>query len=201
MNRLPQEVLDSIVHYVRKHDNHGYTPSVQSASASIFKSYATLSRTWKEAVESMTLAKLHVSSNDLGRLQMILTPKRRSSIRAIDFRVALPGVPGDTYPDRVAVFRNECITKASHDLLTILAAWEADGWRGSICLRWDVDCTATSSDRRANDTRGLRFLDGFEPPKVSSVRVLNLGGALGRRIVPTVATSLAQALPGLEDID
>jgi hypothetical protein len=116
MKKLPQEVVDSIARYVRE------LTLMQSKSTFTFKSYAKLSRSWKEAVDSMTFADLYISSNDLDRLQMIVTRKRSSFIRSIDFSVALPGIPDDTDPDSVAVLRNEFIAKASHELLTILSA-------------------------------------------------------------------------------
>lgn len=95
-----------------------------SGNLSALPSYATISKQWKEAVEFITFHRLHVRSEDLNRLQTIVTHNRCKYARKLSYQILLPeysqeqGRCMETNEEQEA--NNHVFTQSIADLFSIL---------------------------------------------------------------------------------
>jgi hypothetical protein len=98
MDSLPQELINRIAYYSERYVNksrEGIPAPLQHSpfrtSGSKFPPLATLSRKWKEAIETITYARLRwVRSDEFDRFQAIMTGNRCQFLRYLDYQVVLP---------------------------------------------------------------------------------------------------------------
>jgi hypothetical protein len=220
MENFPQEIVDRIIQYVARLEgrlqwtHNGWAAHMTKyAPRPHFTSYATVSRTWKKAVEEVNFADLTVSCDEFDKFQAIVTGRRRTYVKALSLRVPIPDCPAEVREqdesDEEQQVNNERYTNALYKILSVLRAWEDEGVQNSLRLVIPVENNATAEDRlRGRKSSGTcRFEDSVMRlgktcvlPTLSNVTSLSIYGCGGRRLEPTAATTIAVAFPNLMDI-
>src|SRR5690348_8737249 len=94
MERLPQELINNVVQFLERsthwRDENSPIHLHVFTRDSKLPPYATISKKWKAAVESITFEKLRITSNDLVGFQDTLTGNRRRYLSRLNFEVVLP---------------------------------------------------------------------------------------------------------------
>lgn len=117
MDQLPPELISVIVSHL---DREAIGP------------YASLSRQWQVAVESITFRHLRLDSTDLNQFQRRLSIQhRRAALETLDYFASLPAYSDDRCAKverrREREANNAAFTEAVNSLFTILKNWEEDG--------------------------------------------------------------------------
>jgi hypothetical protein len=215
MEDLPQELVDRIIHYVKValleeqaqwvsiSWEHQYTPT------SRFASYASICRTWKEAVEGVIFSRITVKDDELDAFETIVTGRRRSYVTELSLTVS--GLDGQTKagePLEEQSAKNQRFTNALCKLFRILKVWEDEGVRKPLRLYFPMVSVAPMDRLRAMAsfesfvfTHVLTGLpEHMSLPRLSNVTYLNVYGGSSRRLEPTTASTIAAALPNLREI-
>ncbi|KAL1305538.1 hypothetical protein AAFC00_007148 [Neodothiora populina] len=95
-------------------------------------SYASISQSWKYAVESLTFRELRLyDAERLQKLRNTVTYDRRSAVRSIDLTVQLPEYEGDKFGEVESETdkqtNNKVFTETLKDLWQTLGSWEDGG--------------------------------------------------------------------------
>ncbi|EKG12146.1 F-box domain cyclin-like protein, partial [Macrophomina phaseolina MS6] len=117
MDQLPPELISVIVSHL---DREAIGP------------YASLSRQWQVAVESITFRHLRLDSTDLNQFQRRLSIQhRRAALETLDYFASLPAYSDDRCAKverrREREANNAAFTEAVNSLFTMLKNWEEDG--------------------------------------------------------------------------
>ena len=140
MEIIPLELVHKIVEFVHHHLEdqvrfpvfpQGQHRSMRGSQPVKFSSYATVSRPWKEAVETATFSSLRIDSDEIDRFRALVTGSRRNNLTKLSFKVQLPTYSEEACTrvesDEEKLLNNGCFTRAMYDLFSILKAWEDDG--------------------------------------------------------------------------
>lgn len=185
MERLPQEIYDSIAQYVqfleRRATNVGVInrhqlPSSEATPRSRLSRLAPLSRPWRVAIEKLSFAALRITSNELVDFEKLVHGSRRRYLRSLRFNIILPNYEDvkdqfERESDRQA--NDEVFTTALVDLFKVLGSWDptTDG-----VLHLDIDEPRSLSDKQRGQKRREHLnplpLPVQEQPESSSSRDL-----------------------------
>jgi hypothetical protein len=216
MDSLPLELVVEIAHQLarlegrpeREFDLLGLEPK----SKSLFASYATICRKWKEAIERVNFARLAVKSNDLHVFQTIVTGRRRAYVTELSFTVSITHGPDNMglrlISEEEMLATDERFKNALCELFLILKAWEDEGVRKPMHLilplkydrRWDRLRVMDSMKNFNIDFSIIALQEHRALPRLSNVKHLIVEGGYERRYDPTMATTIAAALPYLTEI-
>jgi hypothetical protein len=218
MQNIPQEIVDKIIEYVARLEGRsqwtfdGWKHMTIYAPRPHFASYATVCRTWKEAVEQVSFSELTINSKDFESFQAIVTGKRRALVKKLSFTVSIPDCPEDVrHQDESAEEQqanNERYTLALCRFLSILKVWEGEGIQTPLRLVIPVENNCSPGDRMrgrkvAEHTQSrfessvIRLAQPCQLPTLSNVKCLDVYGHTTRKLEPTMATTIAAALPNL----
>lgn len=143
MERLPQELIDNVVQFLERsphwRDEHSPIHLHVFTRDSKLPPYATISKKWKAAVESITFEKLRIASNDLVGFQDTLTGNRRRYLSRLNFEVVLPEYAKSAFGRRESNeeqrANDDSFTRSITALFSILKEWEIDGLRNTLELK------------------------------------------------------------------
>jgi hypothetical protein len=227
MDKLPPELINRVVLFAERYPDQEKRVSAIEQSfkpdglPSQFPRLATLNRTWKEAVETITFRRLGVKSDELELFQSIVTGNRRNYLSWISFKAELPTYSEEAYEykesrlDRHA--NNEAFTKTISDFFKMLRNWEDNGVKNGVQLNIrgassptdfrEVDriqimfgnCRDIQSARWAESQ--LRIVQPENLPTLSNVQHLTFNSWGGRSLAPSVAPDLEVALPEPRTVD
>lgn len=224
MDKLPQELIDRIALQLERCPDQPQVPllSQESTKDSMLPPYATLSRKWRDAVESITFHRLRVQSDLLSDFRAHLTGNRRNYLTSLIYDVVLPEYPEEVYghveTTQEQQANSEAFTRAICDLFSTLKRWEDEGLQRALRLELPYRGAYSLTDLRVEhmvDIRPRRGVDIFEQrfahsileisdsvnfPSVSNVSSLIIRGNTDRKLAPSVGTSLAANLPNLKII-
>ncbi|KAH8657314.1 hypothetical protein BGZ61DRAFT_371270 [Ilyonectria robusta] len=223
MDRLPSELISRIVLHLLGDDEEnleGRRPNPWSKSPSIAQ-YASISRSWQDAVEMHTFSMVKARSNDLSLFDRAFRrAHRRQAVSIIEYDIVLPPYsrarswklerPRE-HAENMAIF-----SQAVHAIFSSLHAWQVDqeaihGATGSvgrpIRLTITVDVRLEVSGLASNGLGLYRmdghFLDFTEPcsalPEVRRVSELVTGGIV-RPLHPNAAFRMVAALSNVKNI-
>jgi hypothetical protein len=215
MENLPQELVDRIIRYINaalleEQAQWVFTsPEHRVTPTSRFASYASICRTWKEAVEGVTFARITVKDDELDAFQTIVAGRRRTYVTELSLTIW--GLDGQTKvgePLEEQSTKNQRFTNALYKLFRILKAWEDQGVRKPLRLYFPMAFVAPVDRIRAMASfESFVFtyvLTGLPQhmslPKLSNVTYLNIYGGSSRRLEPAIASIIAAALPNLREI-
>jgi hypothetical protein len=221
MENIPQETVDRIIEYVARLEGRSQwtfdgwkhmTKFTRHPHYPHFASYATISRTWKKAVEQVNFAELTIDNEDFGSFQTIVTGKRRTFVKELSLTVSMPDCPDyvryHDESDEEQQAHSKRFTLALCKLFAILKAWEDKGIQTPLRLVIPLEnnCPPQNRlhDRKAEwpgrcryDTSVIKLVQPFLLPTLSNVKYLDAYGYLARKLEPTMATTIAAALPNL----
>jgi hypothetical protein len=219
MENLPQEIIDKIIKYVARLEGRsqwtfdGWKHMTKFAPRPHFASYATILRTWREAVEEVNFAELNINSDDFESFQAIVTGRRRALVRELSLTVTMPDCSDDVRhedeSDEEQQANNERFTRALCKFFSLLKVWEDEGMQTPLRLVIPVDNNCSPEDSlRGRKVAGwsgscrfessvIRFVQPYLLPILSNVTYLGVYGHGVRRLEPTMATTIAASLPNL----
>jgi hypothetical protein len=139
MDRLPQEVIDRIASFTQRlPDQSGIPWRERIGLRSTLPAYATISRSWKHAIERIVFQEISLMSTKLDTFDAILRADRRRLLKTLILNVVLP-----TYDEKACGrfeqaadedANNESFTKAIEKLMAVLKSWEDDSVDSSLCF-------------------------------------------------------------------
>jgi hypothetical protein len=134
MDTLPQEIVDKIA----------YTLEIRQSEKSFPYEYmnlpqlATMSQTWKRAIESITFKHLKILSTKLGILREIVTGPRKRALKSIRVEFVLPNYSdkqcGRYESPRTQRMNSHAFSEALVGLFGTLRTWEENEVGGGIVL-------------------------------------------------------------------
>lgn len=222
MNRLPQEIIDRIASHVRQ--DYIYERNNAEENHNVVKPYpqlATLSHTWKKAIELSVFRSLRISNHELEIFSAYLTDDRRYYLQCLRLYFDLPPYSLEQFAKRESQLEQQCnnvvFTEAVSKVLKILSNWEAAGVQTRLrlvigrCLSpsdndYDDKDVSKSTDKQESyeeyrfENNLIRLLDDASLPRINNVYSLQIRNYTERTLDPSVGTRLAQSLPNLEAI-
>ncbi|KAF2875901.1 hypothetical protein BDV95DRAFT_484268 [Massariosphaeria phaeospora] len=225
MEKLPQELVNQIASNLLEYAT-GPGVLVYETHSNLAR-YATISRSWKEAIEQKTFHKLILESTDLEHFEAIATGNRRLWVGHLELQVVL-----DDYPDEVCGLvedehdrrlNNETFTRAIQRLFSVLSSWDSGARQRMIVLRIRApfspkDRNHRSLERQKNDNDNYeavkqrdiferRYEDSFiellradELPVLNNISVLRIVGERERNMHPHVAGDLGSKVRKIQEI-
>jgi hypothetical protein len=250
MDTLPQEVIDRIVYYTERYEGQQHQPPLlqfyespsepREASPSLeqfdespsellgspgsgpskYPPYATLSRSWKAAIEIITFHDLDIKSTELDTFKAIVTGNRRKYLTELKFSVVLPEYAEEAYrrveDEEEQRINDEAFTKGIRELFCVLKAWEDEDVQSALRLEFSPRPAYSPTDSRLSHkmyftrngdigclrwkTSLLRIVQPDILPTLLNVQTLHIKYNGLRKLAPRVGPDLATLLPNLEHI-
>ncbi|KAH7264680.1 hypothetical protein B0J15DRAFT_491216 [Fusarium solani] len=218
MDKLPCALISLIVSCLLEDDGRNRKPWSKPPPIA---QYASISRSWQDAVEMHTFSQVKVRSDEFSRFETAFRhPYRRQVVSTINYDIVLPAYSQarcwkferpHEHAENIIVF-----SQAVHAIIGSLHAWQVEdeavnGAAGSDCrpihLNMSVESRLDSSSLQRQGIglyrMGGHFIDFTEPysvlPKVRRVSELSIRGVL-RPLHPSAAFRIVSALPSLEYI-
>ena len=142
MDRLPQEVIDHIASFIERRPPDQpvfvFPPWKRKVLPSNLPPYATISRSWKHAIERTVFQELSLKSTELDAFDAILGADRRRLLTKLTLNVVLPNYDEkdrgryERAADQDA--NSETFTKAIEKLVSVLKSWEDASVDSSLCF-------------------------------------------------------------------
>ncbi|KAM0424899.1 hypothetical protein ACHAPT_009955 [Fusarium lateritium] len=218
MDKLPYALISLIISCLLEDDTGDRKPWSKPPPIA---QYASISRSWQDAVERHTFSEVKVRSDEFSRFESAFRhTNRRHALSTINYEIVLPRYSQarcwkferpHEHAENLIVF-----SRAVHAILSTLHAWQVEdeavnGAAGSGCRPIHLDMRAESRlDSSSLQRQGIglyrmggHFLDFIEPcsvlPKVKRVSEMSIRGVI-RPLHPSAAFSIVSALPNLECI-
>lgn len=125
---LPQEVVNLIATFLERREDQSDIPSYQRVQTpSKLPPYATISRPWQYAIESITFREMSLNNLELQFFSRIMVQHRCAMLRDLEFEIILP-----TYSDKACAkfetekdkqANNQVFSEAVKSLLNLLRFW------------------------------------------------------------------------------
>lgn len=139
MDQLPQEIINLIASFIERHpDQPGDPLWPRKVLPSNLPPYATISPSWKHAIERTVFQQITLTSAELETFDAIFRGDRRRSLTKLTLDVVLP-----TYDEKACVrferaadrkANAEAFTQAIEKLIAVLKSWEDASVEGRLCL-------------------------------------------------------------------
>lgn len=227
MDIFPQEIIDAIVGFLPRYETiivRDEQYGQHAKNISHLPPFASISRKWKDAVESLTFHSLHLRSTDFLDFKEIVSKVHRPGrVKDITVDIIIPHDPPNQHMSSEELFENEVANNESFSeawnlLFDITKAWEEKGYSEplELCLS-NVSFWAQGAMKpyrnESNAMLGQHrspFVSSFEAPyirligadalpvlqRVTRFEVKNIL----RRLAPSVAPRLACKFRNVEHI-
>lgn len=139
MDQLPQEIINLIASFIERHPDQPGVPLWQrKVLPSNLPPYATISKSWRHAIERTVFREITLKSTEIKTLDAIFRGDRRNSLTKLTLDVVLP-----TYDEKACgrferaadkKANDEAFTQAIEKLIAVLKSWEDASVGGRICL-------------------------------------------------------------------
>ncbi|KFY34375.1 hypothetical protein V494_06825 [Pseudogymnoascus sp. VKM F-4513 (FW-928)] len=148
---LPTEILSDILSYLPREP-------YRESRIPCLSVYATVCKRWQQLVELRTFQEIVVKSCELEYLSTIMTERRRSALKSLNYSIALSQEVDDIC-SKGTDFRDEAVEAAEEsfkaglvNLFTLLKEWETYDSSMSLCL----DITGFTTYERGQETKTAR---------------------------------------------
>ncbi|RSL48502.1 hypothetical protein CEP53_009515 [Fusarium sp. AF-6] len=205
MDKLPYALISLIVSCLLEDDEGNRKPWSKPPPIAL---YASISRSWQDAVEMHTFSQVKVRSDEFSRFETAFCHmRRRRAVSTIDYDIVLPPYSQarcwkferpHEHAENMAVF-----SWAAHAIISSLHAWQTDEEALNVRAESRLDSSSLQRQGIGLYRMGGHFLDFTEPcsvlPKVRRVSELSIRGVL-RPLHPNAAFRIISAFPSLEYI-